>query len=72
MGHLGEGKREGGGVGHHGEVKRGTQGVDLGRKRGNLEDWVSEGGEERGPGCREVVRGTALGTGTGDKEKLEE
>lgn len=33
MGHLGEGKREGGGVGHHGEVKRGTQGVDLGRKR---------------------------------------
>lgn len=48
MGYLGEGMREGGGVGHHGEVKRGTQGVDLWRKRGNLEDQVSEGGEERG------------------------
>ena len=55
------GEREGGGIGHHGELKRGTQGVDLWRKRGNLDEWVSEGGEEIGRGGRAVVRVTACG-----------
>lgn len=50
-----------GGTGHLGEAKRGTQGVDLGGRRGgNLGDWVSEGGE-RGPGAREVMRGYSMG-----------